>query len=148
MIESIDLLRLLILVVATEAVTEILVEAKITNGLRAFIFLKAFPPTPEDSLKPLIGKWRWRFVHDLFSCGYCMSVWVAVVLAFLAPQWFSWSIVNWLVMVFVIHRASNFSHVLFSLIKKGRIRTYDIELTHKVTDGSTGQTGSTESLAD
>lgn len=147
MIESLDLLRLLVLVVATEAVTEILVAAKITDGIRAFIFLKAFPPVQENA-EPVVGKWQWRFMHDLFSCGYCLSVWVAALFACLAPQWFSLVIINWVVMVFVIHRASTLFHVLFSLIKKGRIRTYDIELTHKVVDGSIGQTGSTESLAD
>ncbi len=155
-IETIDLFCFALLVVFTEAVTEVLVAAKITDGLRAFIFRMANPDFDKDlsaGVEPSPGHVLWRFVNDVFTCGYCMSVWVAMGSAVFAPwwlatgHWIGW-LANWLLMVFVLHRVSNYLHDGFSLIKKGRVKTYDIELVHKyrVNDGSTGQTGGSQSL--
>lgn len=156
MVELIDLFRFLLLVVFTEAVTEILVAAKITDGFRAFVFRRALPEVPEGhhETKTLpVGSRYWRFINDLLSCGYCTSVWVSMGAALFAPWWLAtgyWCgwVINWLVMVFVLHRCSNFLHVGFSLIKKGRVKTYDIEIVHKhqvTIDGSIRQVGSQES---
>lgn len=153
MIEAIDVLRFVLLVVWTEAVTEILVAARVTDGLRAYIFRRAFPEIPEDQPHPKdppVGPGFWRFANGVFTCGYCMSVWVAMGSAVFAPWWLAtghWTgwLANWLLMVFVLHRTCNYLHVVFSLIKKGRVKTYDIELKVQVQDdGSTGQTGGPE----
>lgn len=145
----IDIIQSFILAVVTEAVTEILVDAKITEGLRGLVFRKANPDFEKElnGKEPKPGPFVWRFLSDLLSCGYCTSVWVAAVAALAAPRWFDWWVVNWLIMVFMIHRASNFLHVVFSLVKKGRVKTYDIELVHKyqVHNGSDGQVGGQES---
>jgi hypothetical protein len=154
-IEAIDLLRFALLVIFTEAVTEILVAAEITDGLRAFIFKRANPDFDRgipDGEEPKPGPAFWRFVNDVFACGYCMSVWVAMGSALFAPWWLAtghWTgwLANWLLMVFVIHRTCNYLHVVFSLTKKGRVKTYDIELVHKhqvSDDGSIGQAGGSE----
>lgn len=152
-----DLLLLLFLVIFVEAVTEILVDAKITGGLRDFIFSRASPPIPDnfpEDRDPPVGHAAWRFLNDLFSCGYCMSVWVSAGAALFAPRWLLsdvWVIgpvVNWMVMLFAIHRISNFGHVCFSILKKGRVKTYDIEIVHKhqvLDNGSTGPTGGPQS---
>lgn len=153
MIEAIDVLRFLLLVIWTEAVTEILVAARITDGLRAYIFKKAFPEAPDglpEGEDPPIGPGFWRFANGVLTCGYCTSVWVAMGSALFAPRWLlpqEWYgfFFNWLLMVFVLHRTCNYLHVVFSLIKKGRVKTHDIELKVQVQDdGSTGQTGSPE----
>ncbi len=150
-----EFVQLALLVVFVEAVTEILVAAKITDGFRNFIFSKAHPNFDKEDAELTTGPWLWRFFNDLLSCGYCTSVWVSFGAAILSPRWFlvqtpfiGW-MVNWLVMVFVLHRISNWLHVAFSIIKKGRVKTYDIEIVHKhqVNDGSTGQIGSQESPA-
>ncbi len=156
MIEPIDVLRFALLVVWTEAVTEILVAARVTDGLRAFIFRRAFPEVPEGQPHPKdppVGPGFWRFANDVFTCGYCMSVWVAMGSAVFAPRWLpveDWHGVffNWLLMVFVLHRAGNYMHVVFSLVKKGRVKTHDVEILHKHRvehDGSDGQIGGSES---
>jgi hypothetical protein len=146
-----------VLVIVVEAATEILVEAKITELVRQAIRERAYPQTPEGATEPVLGPRRWRFLADLLSCGYCTSVWVAMLAAVLAPwvvrpQEACWLVlagawlVNWLLAVLVLHRLSNWLHVVYSLVKKGRVRTYDIELTHypltvkvEVDDGGSGQ---------
>lgn len=141
----VELVQLVLLAVAVEAVTEILVTAKITDGLRNFIFRKAMPELPDDFpdyKDPPRGTVLWSFLHDLLSCGYCTSVWVAMPAAALAPWLFGWWVVNFGVMVFVLHRLSNWLHVVYSIVKKGRIKTYDIELTQRGPNhGSAGQIG-------
>lgn len=136
MIEAIDILVFVLLVIWTEAATEILVAAKITDSFRAYIFRRAFPEAAEGVSDPPIGPTFWRFVNEVFACGYCMSVWVAIGSALFAPRWLlpnSWYgfFFNWLLMVFVLHRTCNYLHVVFSLVKKGRVKTYDIEVLHK-----------------
>lgn len=147
-----NLLLLIFLVIATEAMTEIIVAAKITDGFRFKIAKLAhpLPPEGEPPSEPTSSRRFWIFLHDLFNCGYCTSVWVAMIWALFSP-WFlhfgvecwitrqiCW-VVNWAIAVLVLHRLSNWIHILFSLIKKGRVRTYDIELKLEVKDGSSGQ---------
>jgi hypothetical protein len=153
-----DVLLWVLLVIAVEAVTEILVDAKITEGLRTAVRRRAYPETAVGAAEPAIGAAGWRFLAELLSCGYCASVWVAIPVASVAPWvhdfsgryfeqgrhtpgWavFSWC-ANWLLDILILHRLSNWLHVAFSLFKKGRVRTYDIELKNiEVTDGSSGQ---------
>jgi hypothetical protein len=83
-----------------------LVDSKIFFGLRNYLLLTE----PTDSFP----KFK-NFLGKLFSCGYCMSVWVAIPFAFLI----SGTIVNilgvdqfckWM----ILHRVSNVLHELFS----------------------------------
>lgn len=143
-----DLVRLFFLVIATEAVTEILVDAKITEGLRQRIRCKAFPWVPEGQELPS-PRLFWIFIADIAGCGYCASVWVAMWWGLFAPTFFSWEgnwsvlliawVINWLLAVVVLHRLSNWLHIGFSLLKNGRVRTYDIKLVNitEVDNGST-----------
>lgn len=137
-----EILCLLVLAIVVEAITEIITSAKITDPFRAFLFKKAYPSVPEDwptDKSPPIGRVWWLWLNGLFSCGYCLSVWVAFPFCFCAPLWFSPILVNWVVMVFLIHRLSNWCHILFSLVKKGRVKTIDLEVLIK--DGQNGSNG-------
>lgn len=144
-----DAVHLLLLVIAVEALTEILVDAEITKGFRRWLFLKAAPEVPEDhpaDKDPPIGPWIFRFANDLFKCGYCASVWVAMPAALLSPvQLSGYWLVNWLVSLLIIHRLSNLFHIGLMFVKKGRVKTYDMEITVKgLRDGSSGEIGRSE----
>jgi len=133
----IDIIELMLLVIVTEATTEIIVDSKIFSEIRFRIRKKAFPEQPGSS-NPIFV-----FVAELISCGYCTSVWVAMWWSLFAPSFFKFGfIINWVIMGMVIHRLSNWLHVVYSLVKKGRIKTYDIELklihTNEAYDGSVG----------
>jgi len=128
----IEVLWLMALVVATEAITEIIVDSEIMEPVRSFIFLKSL-----TSSEPAVSTVQpWAFIHRLIHCGYCASVWVAMAAAMLAPWVVGYWVLNWLVMVFVIHRLSNFFHIVLQIIKKGRVRTYDLEIKRVTSDGS------------
>lgn len=91
----------------TEAIVELLVEASPLEGFRAFI-----------ARKGKIGP----FDMTLFvTCGYCVSVWVSIIFAFIQPNILSsifhndtlvfvdkyfWWFFNWM----LIHRMSNLLH--------------------------------------
>ena len=142
-----DVVQWVFLVAATEAATEILVAAKITDGLRAFIFRLAFPAIPDNypsHKDPPRSYAVARFVNDLLKCGYCTSVWVAMFFASFAPTVFDNVLVNWLVNFIAIHRLSNWFHVVYSLVSKGRIKTHDLDVTVRVENGSFRPVGGEE----
>jgi hypothetical protein len=141
-----------ILVIVVEAITEILVDAEITNGFRFSIKKWAYPIV-EEGQKPVPPAWYKTKLAYLVTCGYCTSVWVAGAFAFFAPPTILgyWPhrgerFIDWVIATAVLHRLSNWLHVLFMLVKKGRVKTHDI--LFKVDDGSTGQSQSTGSTED
>lgn len=95
------LLGLLILgVVATEALTEILIHAEPFDK-------------PRDWLMEKID-----FLHKLLSCGWCLSVWVALlVFAVILKGW-------WIVLVpIAIHRMSNYLHDAVEWLEMNKNKT-------------------------
>jgi hypothetical protein len=149
-----NLFQWLLLVVATEAVTELIVDAKVFDGWRLKIRQKAYPRIEEGQALPPPQK-TWVFLAEAINCGYCTSVWVALGWGLFTPDIIHWGggcfglfscwLINWLLSAVVLHRFSNWFHVLFSLVKKGRVKTYDIELkaqpisyTVEVSDGRVG----------
>ena len=122
MIES--LIRLLFLVIATERITELLVESKIFEPLRMLVKRWAYDldAPPSDSVYQHFKV----MLSYLTTCGYCVSVWVAFATALLAPSLFDYSIVNWFIMSMVIHGLANLYHVLYELMRRGRVRSIDI----------------------
>ncbi len=85
--------HLIAVIVATEAIVELIVSADITLWVRKLA----------SDIDKILGI---LFFGKLFSCGYCMSVWVAAIL-------FLW-IPNWVLLIIIAHRASNVLHELFS----------------------------------
>jgi hypothetical protein len=124
------LTQLGLLALAVEALTELTVAAKIFDPIRNWIFDRAFPQFPNG--EPKKPSRFWTFIVDLTKCGYCVSVWPSFPFAFFAPSWFEGGFLSWcaclMVNWMVIHRLSNWIHILYARMQKGRVLTYDIEL--------------------
>lgn len=125
------------LVIVTEAVTEIITSSKIADPFRAALFRFTYPDEQhERGVQPIL-----EFVYNLVTCGYCCSVWVAAVAALVAPNIIGIPVANWVVLTFLIHRLSNFWHVVYELIRKGRVKTHDVLVKFaEADDGSIGET--------
>ena len=93
-------MKLVMCIIAAEAMTQLTCKAEIFDRLREWI----------KSLS--------RFTNDLLSCPYCVSVWVAgfTVVLYYFYEW-AW----WLILLLVIHRVSNVLHDVFSVILNYKI---------------------------
>ena len=93
---------------ATEAVVELVIKSQIFSPFRRLVS-KLGPRTAE-----------------LFKCGYCFSVWVAMVMVSIFPivvlPITDWSILNAILLMLVIHRLSNIMH---NVIDKWTDKYYD-----------------------
>lgn len=122
-----DILAILFLSIAVEAITEILTSSELTNPLRKKWKEWTYPldtPPPDTFFQ------NFKVYFDkLISCGYCTSVWVAGFLGIWTPKFdLGSSVVDWLVITFVLHRFSTLFHVVYELIRKGRVKTFDLEI--------------------
>lgn len=78
------------------------------------------------TIKKFLFKWRHietcKFFHDLLDCGYCTSVWVAV----LAAYWYLERInyVDWIAFTLIIHRLSNLLHFYTDVLDEKRSREF------------------------
>ena len=100
-----EILFILLLAVATEAITEIITKRSIFEPIRNL--------TKEGS-----------FLNSLFSCGACVSVWVSIILCyltFITVGLISGSLVviEPLILAFVVHRLATLFHQLYGAIKNG-----------------------------
>lgn len=85
----------LALTVTVEAITEIIVNGDIFQELRGWISRKS------------------SFFGMLISCGYCLSVWTAMLLAGSIPfKIVPFAVFDYVIKVFVLHRLSNVVHEL------------------------------------
>lgn len=81
-------------IICVEAITEIIINADIFLGLRTFL----------SKISP-------SFLGKLFTCGYCMSVWVAGCIAWSLPGTITnYPIVDIIIKAFVLHRSANLVH--------------------------------------
>lgn len=128
----IELGLLLILVVATEAVTEIIVasEFPLFLWIRTRLGQRALPETPRNDFR----QYALVALYKLFTCGYCFSVWTAGFFALFAPKVFDHTFVNWMCATFLLHRLANWLHVVTQLVWKGRVISHDIEVSLKIID--------------
>ena len=85
-----SLVSLLFLVIATERITELLVESKIFEPLRMMVkrWTYDLDTPPSDSYYQQLKV----MLSYLITCGYCVSVWVAFFSAILAPRFFEYKI--------------------------------------------------------
>lgn len=91
-------LRWLITIIAVEAVVEIFVQSEIFIKVRIFF----------SKLNP-------SFLGKLFTCGYCMSVWVSATIAWTLPGTLTeYQILDIIIKTFVLHRLSNVLHEALS----------------------------------
>lgn len=137
-----SILTILLLAVATEAVAEIVTSSSLTQPVRNWLSTKAFPvdsPPSNTFIQHFIV-----FISKLVSCGYCASVWIGAFFALWAPLLIDAFVlraleapsaivivVNWLCLAFLIHRLSNWLHVVYELVRKGRVKTYDLSVIVK-----------------
>lgn len=93
-------MKLIMCVIAAEAMTQLACKAEIFDRLRCWM----------KSLSV--------FTDRLLSCPYCVSVWIAgfTVLLYISYAW-SW----WFVLLLVIHRVSNVLHDLFGIVLNYKI---------------------------
>lgn len=115
---------IIIFAIVVEAITEIIVEAQITDPIRGFIKRKAYPDQPIESYSQNIV----IFIDKLLSCGYCTSVWVSFVVASFHPPIIGIKCIDWILAVFLIHRLSNLYHVMYQLVMRGRVLTIDARI--------------------
>lgn len=122
---------IILAIIATEATTEILVESNIFAPLRSKIASKAYPEDPQKLSN------SWLFINSLINCGYCLSVWVSffyvIILNVVQPLGLPVS----LLLVFSIHRLSNWMHIAFQVFKYGRVKSYEVEWRRE--NGRTGE---------
>lgn len=136
--------NVLLLSLATEAVTEIITTSELFEPLRAKWKRWAYntESPPSDTYIQQLKIW----FDKLISCGYCTSVWVAAFFAFWSPKPnLGFLPIAWLCMVFVLHRLANWIHVVYTLVMRGRVRTYDllIKMPGDTEDGSNGESQTT-----
>ncbi len=117
------ILEIILVSVAVEAATEIITSSDITSPFRSYIKNLVFGDEPTISYK----QYFLSFVDKVLSCGYCASVWVSAFFAFMAPINVTFNVFfNFILTTLVVHRLSNWVHVVYQIIKKGRVKTYDI----------------------
>ena len=126
------LIELFIGVVAVEAVTEIIISSQFFFGFRSWIYKKGsdkflingnyieIDDLKEDdnyTIEP--PNWTYRWLANLFSCGYCFSVWVALVFVMLHKL--IYPVAAFVAIIFCVHRLSNLFHVGISKLDKDEL---------------------------
>jgi len=131
-----SLLIVLLLIIATEAITEIITSSTIVAPLQTQWRTWTYPidKPPTGIIQRIMS-----FVDQLWNCGYCASVWVSAVLALAAPAIFDYPIINWIIMTFVLHRLANWLHVVYELIRRGRVNSLEVVL--KISENENGTVG-------
>lgn len=99
------ILRFLTAVLATEAITELVVKSEFFAPLRKWFF--------ESDNRVL------NFVHGILDCGYCFSVWAAFFSGALLFV-FNNFIVDLFMVFIVIHRLSNIVHFVIDRIDSNK----------------------------
>ena len=108
------LIQVLMVVLLTELLTELVIKSVLFKPVREILFK--------------LGGW----FKDLFSCGYCFSVWVAVAVVLLTNTSYPLTGTHWLdlgLMALVVHRLSN---VLHNVIDKWTDKYYDTRYVNSV----------------
>lgn len=124
----------IIIGLAVEAVTEIFVvgEFPVIFWLRTFAIKRALPNEEDNN----VVRWYHVFFYKLLTCGYCCSVWVAMLFVVLMPgKLFEFDCLNNIIVkIFLLHRFSNWWHSAFELFRRGRVNTVDINFGFKPKD--------------
>lgn len=95
--------NIIISLLLTEAITELAVKSEFFHPLRKFLF--------ESNNK------LFNYIHKLFDCGYCFSVWAGMLSIFLVFYLDNF-VIDFLVLGLVVHRLSNILHFFIDLISR------------------------------
>lgn len=120
--------KLILFVIAVEAVTEILVDSKLFKPRRRAI--KLHWKKINESGPYLYSKTErtiYFFLNAWASCGYCLSYIVAAGAAFFVDLPVSGNmIVDYFLAMFVVARLANWLHEWTQIIKRGRVKYVDV----------------------
>lgn len=61
------------------------------------------------------------FLHRLFRCGYCLSVWASLLWCLIFWLLFSYSLTLALFLILPVHRLSNWFHHIFELLNQSAL---------------------------
>lgn len=102
------LIIFLVLVIAIEAITEIVTKSEIFKPLRQLFFNLGMKHKP------------FMWFHDLLDCGYCFSVWVSFFMSivFISSISLPLSFINWFIASMLMHRLSNMFHNIMDRIMR------------------------------
>ena len=110
-----SVLDMLMGVIAVEAITQLLTKSEFSIR-----FIK----------KPLFNKREKKFfgfLHDILDCGYCTSVWAAIIPAiWLITDPGGPIILDIIITLLVLHRLSNVLHFIIDWIDEKRTRDLDL----------------------
>lgn len=96
------ILKIIAAIICTEAMTELAVKSELFLPLRKFLF-------ESKSVS-------FRFIHKIFDCGYCFSVWAAMLSVVLVYNINTYT--AYFMAVLIVHRLSNLLHNLGDVIRK------------------------------
>lgn len=135
----------IMLIIATERATELIVESKIFEPIRLrvkrWVYHNDAPP-PDTFFQHL------KVMLDyLLHCGYCVSVWMGGLFALFTERYFEPVYLNWFISALFLHGMSNIYHVVYELIRKGRIKTHDVMLKVIADEASSDSANDEESDA-
>lgn len=114
----------LMVTIATERITEILIHGDVFFSLRAFI--------GSLYVSKSSSKLRW-LLYKITTCAWCCSVWISLCCVPTLPgKLFDVSAAdNLIIKWFALVGMSNLWHAIFRLIFRGRVHTYEVTVINK-----------------
>jgi hypothetical protein len=108
------IVKFILAVIFVEAVTEILTKSELFKPVREFFFNRRS--------NSIFDK-----VHELIDCGYCTSVWVGFLTAFIMFRDLDLisKYIDWFFVGIVLHRLSNILHSVIDYINRDRYKEID-----------------------
>jgi len=91
-------MKWILAIIATEAITEILLHSDLFGKVRGFLS-------------------KFWFFNELFVCGWCLSFWVAIFVFILILK-----NLEIILIPIVIHRLSNYFHYCYGILRNFRWR--------------------------
>ena len=126
------MIKFLLAAIAVERLTEIITSSDISSMLfKDRLRLLLYSIQKETWLRSFLV-----FVDKLTSCGYCCSVWVSAGVSFI-PEARVFD--NFILNVMLLHGLSNLYHVLYELVRRGRVYSYDINLKQEESYNADGE---------
>lgn len=108
--------------IAAERITEIIVEGSIFTELRSLIAKWSFTDGPYALIRNKIG--------TLITCGWCCNAWICFICSFALPgeklKLIAYD--NFIIKWFAVYYLSNLFHAIIRLVHLGRVKTFDVEL--------------------
>jgi len=125
------ILDVILLSVVVERITEIITTSKIAD----IVYKSKLKSMLYNQDRPVDLTLKVRFlkmVELITDCGYCASVWVAFGISVLHPSYFN----NPFFDAMLLHGGSNLYHVIYELLRRGRINTHDIRCAVSIEDNN------------